>query len=223
MKFDQPPQKQNDEKKGNSFLKRGKKLILGLGLVGMGLSASAKNENIAEKNLSDSVGDKTEKTITSPEKVTDQLRHDWNNYVDWLATKGMKGSPELDKNDLGGKMIDQYRAELKKQNRTTSVSREVIGSIQEEFSKYRGWSLEEIHAGRAAFADGANDDNYMRALSIIDKIPGQRTTSFKFPDMYLKHMDGITAKLENQGFAKVGKDFKKDSNTVNYQDIVKNK
>ena len=36
------------------------------------------------------------------------------------------------------------------------------------------------------FNDGVDENNFMRALSVVDGIPGQRTTSFKFPDDYMK-------------------------------------
>jgi len=62
-------------------------------------------------------------------KVDNKLREDWNAYVTWLEKKGVKGKPELDKNDLGGKIIDENRKEIP----TTLVSRETIVPIQTFF------------------------------------------------------------------------------------------
>ena len=113
--------------------------------------------------------------------IDNRVRTDWNKYVDWLVAKGLKGHPSLDKNDLGNKMIDAY----KKENPDTVLSREVVIPLQKEFQKYRQYSLDEIKAGRGKFSDGADENNFMRALSIVDGVPGQRTTSFKFPKFYI--------------------------------------
>lgn len=218
-----------------------KKLALWAGMLFGAASATAKDTG-PKKPLPDSVKNKTETGIKSIEQVNDQLRKDWNKYVDWLESINMKGNPALDKNDLGGAMVDRY----KKEHPETSVSRETIDDIQQEFVKYRQWSLAEIKAGRASFAPGTNEDNFMRALSIVDGIPGQRTTSFKFPSTYLvtfenkglntnkigteaiqtkltseiKNVQGElrATNIKNEGFAKV-----KDTKTSTGVEIAKNK
>lgn len=132
--------------------------------------------------------------------VDNKIREEWNKYLDWLEFKGMRGKPDLDKNDLGGKMIDTYR----KQNPNTPITREIIPAIQKDFSKYRDWSLEEIKAGRSALAPGTTPENYLRALSIVDGIPGQRTTTFKFPSKYMEtYNNGKLVANEKTGFATV--------------------
>ena len=140
-------------------------------------------------------------TKSNEPQVDNTIRAEWNKYLDWLEAKGMRGKPDLDKNDLGGKMIDAYR----KENPNTPITREMVIPIQKDFGKYRDWSLEEVKAGRSALAEGVTPENYMRALSIVDGIPGQRTTSFKFPNSYLQTLD-TNKKListENKGFATV--------------------
>lgn len=129
--------------------------------------------------------------------ITNKLRKDWNDYVSFLESKGMKGKPELDKDGLGFKMIDEYR----KVNPNTLVSKETIIPIQKEFQNYRNWSLDQIKQGKAKLAEGVTPENYMRALSIIDGIPGQRTTSFRFPESYLTTFnDGKNMGTVNHGF-----------------------
>jgi len=89
-------------------------------------------------------------------------------------------------------------------NPNTPITREIIPTIQKEFSKYRDWSLEEVKAGRSALSEGVTPENYMRALSIVDGIPGQRTTSFKFPLSYMQTFNnGKLVSNENKGFATV--------------------
>jgi hypothetical protein len=135
-------------------------------------------------------------------KVTHQLRKDWNDYTSWLAARGMKGNPALDKNDLGGQMIDKYR----KENPGTLVSRDSVKDIQGEFQKYRDWSLAEIKAGRSQFGPQVNEGNYMKGLSTIDGIAGQRTTSFSFPKSYITTFDnGKNMGTEDKGFATTNK------------------
>lgn len=114
-------------------------------------------------------------------KIDNNVRQAWNDYVNWLDSKGLKGSPTLDHNDLGGQMIDEYR----KENPNTPITRDMIVPIQKEFQNYRNWAINQIETGHGAYAPGTNKDNFLRALSIVDGIPGQRTTSFSFPSQYL--------------------------------------
>lgn len=109
--------------------------------------------------------------------VDNNLRSAWNDYIKFLDKKGLKGHPSLDHNDLGMKMIDQYR----KEHPGTPLSRESIIPIQQEFSRYRDARLKEVESGKGAFGPGVTKDNFLKALSIVDNIPGQRTTSFSFP------------------------------------------
>ncbi len=141
------------------------------------------------------------KTPEDPKEiVNDKLRRDWNEYILFLEKKGYKGHPALDKNDLGGKMIDLYR----QQNPTTSLSREKIKDVQTEFSKYRDYQLNEIKNKRAAFGAGANENNFLKNLSVIDGIAGQRTTSFSFPSAYLTSFDnGKNMGTQNLGYATI--------------------
>lgn len=131
--------------------------------------------------------------------VDNTVREAWNKYVEWLEKKGLKGSPSLDKDDFGGKMIDKYKSE----NPDTPISRDMIIPIQKDFDNYRKWGLEEVKKGNIAFSEGVNEDNFMKNLSIVDGIAGQRTTSFLYPSIYLKTLneDDKVVKVENKGFA----------------------
>jgi hypothetical protein len=129
--------------------------------------------------------------------IDNNIRLEWNKYLDWLDKKGVKGHPELDKNDMGGKMIDAYR----KENPSSPISREIIPSIQKEFGRYRDWSLGQVKNGKASLAEGVTPETYMKDLSIVDGIAGQRTTSFKFPPSYLTTFNnGQKVAVEDKGF-----------------------
>ncbi len=128
--------------------------------------------------------------------VDNKIRLAWNDYTNWLAQKGLKGHPSLDKNDLGGQMIDQYR----KEHPDTPINREIIPTIQKEFGNYRNYVLAKVAAGKAKL--DVAPENFMKALSIVDGIPGQRTTSFQFPSEYLQTFNnGQNLGMVNKGFA----------------------
>ena len=151
--------------------------------------------------------------MTGTPAVTNDIRRDWNAYTLWLEKKGLKGHPSLDTQDNGGKMIDLYR----KENPNTLISRDKVAAIQQEFAKYRDWTLNEIRNKRAMLVDAKapggrfvepneNLDGYMKDLSIVDNIAGQRTTSHTFPDRYLQTFNnGQLVKKENLGFATTNK------------------
>lgn len=139
-------------------------------------------------------------TPPTAKPVTNKLRSDWNLYVNYLEKKGMKGHPDLDKNNLGNTMLAEYI----KKNPSTSLTLDSVLPIQKEFSNYRKWSLDQIKQGKGAFALGANEDNYLRDLSITDSIPGQRTTSYRFPSEYLKTFEtNKPVVVEDKGFSTV--------------------
>ena len=143
-------------------------------------------------------------------EVSTKLRNDWNNYTTWLKGKGMQGHPSLDKNDLGGQMIDQYQ----KENPTMGINRAAVVPIQQELSKYREYAINELRNKRAMLTDAQNPngrfvtpnenlDSFMKDLSQVDGIAGQRTTSHPFPDEYMKTLDAQNKllKTERVGFA----------------------
>ena len=134
--------------------------------------------------------------------VNPAVMQQWNGYVDWLESKGMKGSPELDKGDTGFKMMEQYR----KENPSFKLTKDDIGSIQQKLQEYRDFSLGNIkenktkisYAGREMFYKDLTpeqqkdvDDNYMGKIkkTSIDKFPGQFTTSTKFSSEFMSKLN----------------------------------
>lgn len=118
--------------------------------------------------------------------ITNKIRQSWNDYIGWLREKGLAGSPKLDKGGLGIKMIEEYR----KENPDTALTPDLVTSIQKDFSKYRQYALKQIDDGNAVLDthNGVTRDNFLKALSVVDGIPGQRTTSYTFPKIYMKDM-----------------------------------
>ncbi|HMW10866.1 MAG TPA: hypothetical protein PJ987_10545 [Bacteroidia bacterium] len=130
--------------------------------------------------------------------IDNKIREGWNSYVDWLEAKGLKGNPSLDKDDFGGQMIDKYKLE----NPDSPISREMIIPIQKDFIVYRDFVLEEVKNKKARLADGVTPETFMKDLSVVDGIAGQKTTKFKFPFKYLEtYMGDKLEKKENKGFS----------------------
>lgn len=128
----------------------------------------------------------------TPTPVTNKVRQGWNEYIDYLREKKLAGSPKLDKNDFGMKMIDEY----KKDHPDSPISRDMVKPIQQEFARYRDYALKQVDEGNMLLDthNGVTRDNFLKALSVVDNIPGQRTTSYKFPLGYMKDMNKNEAK-----------------------------
>lgn len=181
-----------------------------LGLSTVGAKAHEGTPNDSTKNKVESVAKKESK-----ETVTNEIRSDWNKYIEWLRSKKLAGDQSLDHKGKGVQLLQDYM----KEHPETTISLEKIDDIQEEFKRYREWSLNEIKAGRSAFSEGVSEKNYMTHLSDADGIPGQYTTRHSFPESYmLTFENGTLIKTEHRGFAGTNK---KDSKTVNYSDIAK--
>ena len=92
-----------------------------------------------------------------------------------------------------------------KANPSTTLNREAILPIQQDLLNYRNYQLNNIKSGKAMFAEGVNEQNFMNHLSKIDGYPGQFTTSAKFPFEYMRYVDknAGTDSTVNKGFATI--------------------
>jgi hypothetical protein len=180
------PEEKQESKKVTGL----KKLGLALGFLFAGLSGQAQGTK-AEKidgglkkaGISRSIEDSSKK-----EMVTDQLRQHWNSYLDWLKSLDLQGNPALDKNGLGNAMLERYI----KEHPGTSLSKESIPKIQEEFVKLREYIKHQVKIGKAEYAPGTTENNLLSHLSKVDEIPGQFTTSVKFPISTMRTIDKTT-------------------------------
>lgn len=141
---------------------------------------------------------------TEDPPVTNQTRKDWNDYLNYLDKKGIKGNPSLDKGGLGYQVFDSYV----KQNPQTSLSRATLPVIRKEMLNYRQWVLDQAKQGKAVLTQGTTPDNFMK--HVVDNettkdpnLPGSQLTSTKFPDSYLQTFNnGKLVDVKNQGFVK---------------------
>lgn len=118
------------------------------------------------------------RTSGGNEPLTQKQMQDWNNYVDWLEKNKMKGSTALDNGDVSFQWLEKYR----KENPSTTISREIIPQIQSEMQKLADnvRSFEQRRGNPRA-------DALMQGTSKTDGIPGSKTTSFKFPNVTLNN------------------------------------
>ncbi len=125
-----------------------------------------------------------------------KLKADWNKFVDFLQAKGVKGNPALDSGVGDGNVGIQYVKEFQKLNPTTTITPQTIPEVQGHFQNYREYTLNKLRNKQAMITDAKNpngryvtpDENldyYMKDLSKVDGIPGQRTTNWKFPESFL--------------------------------------
>ena len=135
----------------------------------------------------------------SPEEERAQkLKTDWNTYVNWLAQKGLKGHPSLDSGVGDSNVGIQQVKQFQKENPGTLISPETISEVQSHFQNYREYVLNKLRTDpkhnmitdpktgeqRSALPD-ENLDFFMRDLSKVDGIPGQKTTNWQFPSAFL--------------------------------------
>lgn len=172
-----------------------RKAALFAGMLGLGFGSASATEGPTKEDK----GSKIEKHSETKESITDQLRQDWNDYVDWLEKKGLKGDVSLDEGDLGLKMIEEYRAE----HPETTVSNETVKQVQEEFEDYKKWVVDQVKQGKAAFAPGVTEESFMKNLSDKDGYAGSLTTAKKFPAAYLQQtVGGATRTIKYAEFSK---------------------
>lgn len=100
------------------------------------------------KNVDSIKGDPLEKkepTTINGELLNDKNKHDWNDFLSFLKTKGVQGNPELDKGNLGNIYFDQYV----KQNPATTLSKELIPKIRQQYIAERNKGIEALKSGKS--------------------------------------------------------------------------
>lgn len=124
-------------------------------------------------------------------KTTSQQRSYWNGFVDFIRSKGLKGSELLDRKDLdiSHKLFNAYNKLHKKLVDYSTF----VTLVQQDIIEYRKMALEQIRLSRAKHSENpayplmyAGDDNsFMAGLSQLDGFAGVKTTSYKFPKEFV--------------------------------------
>lgn len=138
----------------------------------------------------------------TPQIDKNKLRQDWNTYIDWLQSKGLRGSKTLDVGDTpetneGMKKVREYSQLFPK----SLVNPQNVKLIQQEFLDLKERMNKDIRAGRAGMV---KEQEIFPGLSSADEKPGSKTTSYKFPESEFKLPSGKKIKT---GFVTVGENF----------------
>lgn len=122
--------------------------------------------------------------------LSSQDRSFWNGFVDFVDKKGLKGSPDLDKRDLGlsKKLFDEY-------SKGAYNYDEFVPTVQQSIADYRNTAIQKARRGEIQIpgvdytnkanpvdvGDEALNSMFMAGLSNVDGWAGSRTTSWRFP------------------------------------------
>jgi len=139
----------------------------------------------------------TTKDPENPVAISDELKTNWNKYLDWLDKKGMKGKPELDKGGVGNKLFKQYLSETA----DAKLSEKDIPVIRQAYKEMRDQGIKDQKEGKIAFGTGVTAENFMSHIVANEKTSnpnyvGQHLTQTRFPGMkaQLKNFKGDVIK-----------------------------
>ena len=147
----------------------------------------------------------------TPQIDKDKLKQDWNTYIDWLQSKGLRGSKTLDVGDtpevnVGMKKVREYSQLFP----NSLVKPQNVKLIQQEFLDLKERMNRDIKAGKARMK---KEQEIFPGLSSADEKPGSKTTSYKFPESEFtlpsgKKITGFVTVEEN--FPKLDKKTKEE-------------
>ena len=120
-------------------------------------------------------------------KTTSQERSYWNGFVDFIKSKGLKGSKLLDRKDLD--ISHKLFAAYNKIHRRLVDYGSFVTLVQQDIIEYRKMALEQIRLSRIKHNENpayplmyaGKDESFMAGLSQLDGFAGVKTTSYKFP------------------------------------------
>ncbi|MDT3405067.1 hypothetical protein [Mucilaginibacter terrae] len=115
--------------------------------------------------------------VANAQVITRNERMVWNGFVDYLASKNYKGSPELDRPPRE-KSVQLWK-DYCKLNKLNLDYHEFVSHVQRNIIAYRNYAWSKIKSGKATFT--GTEADFMPGLSTIDGWAGSRTTTYKFP------------------------------------------
>lgn len=119
-------------------------------------------------------GDEPDNTLT-PQKMKE-----WNQFLDFIKTKGYEGSEKLDHDKALGQSLFN---EFKKNNPNVSISYDIVTPVQTEMQK--------LKESAQSFAERRKDPNAKQIMANVSKVDGflgSKTSQFRFPDMTLNQV-----------------------------------
>jgi len=118
------------------------------------------------------------KKLNKPSPITDQLKGEWNGFVNYLKQKGYSGSPVLDARDqnMGKQLLNEYV----QQNPNVSLRYEHVPEIQQWLNQYRQAQWGNIQKNNIQ-SEAKTYDQFMPNLSATDGWLGSKTSQALFP------------------------------------------
>jgi len=155
------------------------------------------------------------------DKISVQEKKDWNEYIDYLSKKGLKGSPELNKGageeNVGRKVLKQFL----KENPTSSLRIEKVPKIQNYFEDLQKSGKERLESGKSKMAEGQTKESFMKGISKVDIYPGSKTTTYKFPTASLETSEnGKIISKQELGFTEPGVDPYKSARAASKEEMT---
>jgi hypothetical protein len=136
--------------------------------------------------------------------LTPAQMEQWNEFGDWLKSKGLEGDKRLNKLDFSKRIFEQYKSE----NPSTEISYDLVGRVQESVKKYREDAIKSAKEGKLKLDSkeaGADFENFMpwANKTKVDGHLGEFTSKFRFPSWYISDKytkSGMSPETyENQG------------------------
>lgn len=148
----------------------------------------------------------------APAKALDpSIRPEWNNFIDFVDKKGMRGNPQLDDKDKG--LGKQLMAEYLKLNPQSKLSYDLVPAIQQDMQNVRNIGLKNIHDNNLKVPGVAKDDDYMANISAVDGWLGSKTSDHKFPTAI--QTDNINGKTTQTNYGTNIEDYYNKLRTTN--------
>ena len=118
-------------------------------------------------------------------------RENWNKFIDFVDSKGLKGHPSLDKRDqsVGMGLIQQYN----QLNPKAPIDPNYVPRVQADLQNYRTNVVNQWKAGKIVPQAGQvirTEADIMPNISPIDGWLGSRTSSYKYPAASANNSDG---------------------------------
>lgn len=110
----------------------------------------------------------------------EKIKSDWNGFLRWLDNKKLRGIPELDTQNKGNNLFNQYI----KENPNTSLSVKTIPLVRQAYMDLRDSALKDISEGKAAYE--GTPESFMRHIVLNEQTAnpnyvGQHLTQTYFP------------------------------------------
>jgi len=150
-------------------------------------------QNAATKKMMNGEGADKEKDPKSLEGVSflsPEKMEEWNQFIDYAEKKGFRGNPDLDKNNKGNLLFEEWR----KLNPKVTISKADMPSVRKSMLRLRDDAMEEIKKGGEYTGStlgrqtgpNANFGEFMRHLVLNEESNdpnyiGQRMTMTRFP------------------------------------------